>query len=260
MKDYQHIELIKQEHTAAIWLSRPEKRNAINAQMAVELIEILTLLTSDEQTYIVLLRGRGDAFCAGADLTWMESQTLPHEEQPENLLPRLLKKLFYFPKPIIAVVHGSAMGGALGMIACADYVLAEENSRFAFSEVRLGLIPATIAPFVVRRIGEFKARELMICGAAIEAFQALEAGLVSIIAPASALEEEKENLCNLLRINAPKAMQKCKQLLQHIAENQFNDELFDYCTDKLREVRKGDEAREGIMAFKEKRKAVWRIH
>ncbi len=258
MKSYYHIEAIKEGHKATIWLSRPEKRNALNAQMTVELIDILNLLASDKQTDQVVLRGRGEVFCAGADLNWMENNILPQEERPEHLLPWLLKKLFYFPKPLIAIVHGSAMGGALGMIACADFVLAEENSKFAFSEVRLGLIPATIAPFVVRRIGEFNARRLMILGSVFDTIQVRKAGLVDIISSKENLDKDIENLCNDLGKNAPQAMQQCKHLLQHIVENDFNDNLFDYCADKLMEIRESDEALEGIAAFKEKRKAVWR--
>ncbi len=239
-------------------LARPEKRNAINEQMAAELIRFLNGAGTDDNVDMLVLQGEGNSFCAGADLGWMNSNDLPEKSRPSFLLPKLFKALFYFPKPLIVMVKGAAMGGALGLIAAADFVLAADDARFAFSEVRLGLVPATISPFVVRRIGEYNARRLMLKGSIIGAEEAFKVGLADVVVPLSDLEQEADRLCNELEKNGPVAMRACKTMIQHVAENTIDDELIAHTAAILEKVRKSSEAREGIAAFREKRKAIWR--
>ena len=258
MKTFQTIKRTTNGHAATIWLSRPEKRNAIDQAMAVELPEALNAASADDDISVLILRGEGSTFCAGADLNWMSSSDLPIESQPAYLLPRLFKCIFYFSKPLIVVVQGTAMGGAMGLIAAGDFVLAADNARFAFSEVRLGLVPATISPFVVRRTGEYKARQLMLRGSVINAKDAMQAGLADAIVPATTIEDEIKLLCQELDKNGPKAMRTCKEMLLHVAEHRLNDKLMEYTADILEKIRSGNEAREGIKAFIEKRNAVWR--
>ncbi len=245
-------------HITTIWLNLPRTRNAIDSQMAAELSTLLGKLEQDEQVRVVVLRGRGKAFCAGADLHWMNDQGLKPDKKPSYVLPRLFMSLFGFPKPLLAVVHGAAMGGAMGLIACADFVLATEDARFAFSEVRLGLVPATISPFVIRRTGEFRARQLMLTGAELDAELAREAGLVDIALSSDQLEDRLGELCNQLTGNAPGAVKTSKQLLIHIAGKGLNNDLLDHTSIVLEKTRQGREAEEGIRAFIEKRKPGWK--
>ncbi len=258
MKSYQTIKRTTSRHTETIWLSRPEKRNAIDQAMAVELPEALDAAAADDDVSVLILRGEESTFCAGADLNWMNSSDLPEESKPEKLLPKLFKSIFYFPKPLIIVVQGTAMGGALGLIAAGDFVMATDDARFAFSEVRLGLVPATISPFVVRRIGEYKARQLMLKGSSISAKEAMQAGLADVIGPATDIEDEIKRLCQELGKNGPKAMRTCKEMLLHVAEQRLDDKLMAYTAEILEKIRSGNEAREGMRAFIEKRDAVWR--
>lgn len=258
MKSFQTIKRSTIHNATTIWLSRPAKRNAIDAKMAVELVEALDAATADDDVSMVILRGEGSTFCAGADLNWMKASDLPIESQPGKLLPKLFKNLFYSPKPLIIIVQGTAMGGALGLIAAGDFVLAADMARFAFSEVKLGLVPATISPFVIRRIGEYKARQLMLRGDVINAAEAKQSGLVDIIMPTSQIEDELNYLVRELEKNGPVAMRACKGMLLHIAEQRLDEQLMAYTAEILEKIRSGNEAREGMKAFIEKRDAVWR--
>lgn len=257
MPNFNTIRYCTKGHIAEVSLARPEKRNAIDARMAAEIVAAMGLAGSCESTHVVVLKGLGKDFCAGADLHWMNSSGHTTDEQPAMLLSKLFETLFRFPKPLVAVVHGSAMGGALGLIAAGDFVYATHEARFAFSEVRLGLVPATISPFVVRRIGETRARQLMLLGDNVNAEEALQAGLVDRIFSGQEIEAETAALCTKLAENAPVAMQTCKQLIRYVAAHELNDDLLAYTSQILEKVRNSDEAREGFLAFKEKRKAVW---
>ncbi len=258
MSTFKNIVIEYGRYSATIWLSRPEKRNAIDHQMASELLEILEILQENKKILMVIVRGKGSHFCAGADLKWMDRKDLPNDLQAGTLLPKLFMACYIFPKPLIAMVHGTVMGGALGLMACADFVIAEENSRFRFSEVSLGLIPATISPVVIRRIGEFKARQFMLLGDVIDVPQALGAGLVDHKGSTEDMEAYKEYLCNIFAGNAPNAMENCKKLIITVSGKNIEKKLFDYTARLLDEVRKGAEAREGMRAFAEKREPVWK--
>ncbi len=258
MKAFHTIKIIINDQIATIWLSRPEKLNAIDQEMAVELREALNALAVDDDVSALVLRGEGSAFCAGADLGWMNDTNLDQDCRPGSLLPPLFKTIFYFPKPLVVVVQGKALGGAFGLMVAGDFVLACSDATFAFAEVRLGLVPATISPFVVRRIGEFKARQLMLKGASFGVTDALHAGLIDLVAPSSAMESELKNLCQELQKNGPGAMRTCKRMLIHISENKLDNNLFAYTSETLETIRSGAEAREGMNAFIEKRQAVWR--
>ena len=258
MNAFKTIKFSITRHIATLCLARHEKRNAINEQMAAELLQALEVVTTDDNIDMLILKGEGSSFCAGADLVWMNSDDLPEKSRPSFLLPQLFKKLFYLPKPLIVMVNGAAMGGALGLIAAADFVLAADDARFAFSEVRLGLVPATISPYVVKRIGEYNARRLMLRGNTIGAKEVLKSGLADVVVPFSELEAEAEGLCRELEQNGPEAMRISKKLIQHVSEHVIDDELIAHTAAILEKVRISSEAKEGIAAYREKRKAIWR--
>ncbi|MFO7873147.1 MAG: enoyl-CoA hydratase-related protein [Bacteroidales bacterium] len=257
MGDTQYIVAQMEDHICTIWLSRPEKRNAINYTMAVELVGLMKQLEKDEMLRAVIIRGEGKAFCAGADLGWMHNDNLKPEEEPDSLLPNLFHTFYSFNKPLIAVVHGHVMGGALGIMAAADFVIATNSALFSFSEVKLGLIPATISPYVIRRTGEFNARRLMLSGKQIHATEARQAGLVDIIAEDNRLEDEINHLTQELLQNSPMALQACKELILSVAGQPLTQTLFDENARALKKVRQHQEAKEGMQAFLEKRKPEW---
>ncbi|TVR39103.1 MAG: enoyl-CoA hydratase/isomerase family protein [Bacteroidia bacterium] len=255
---YTNIEIEKDGLTATLWLSRADKRNAINQRMAVELLQALSDLSEDTGTRVLFVRGRGPAFCAGADLGWMTQEGLPPEQQPPLVLSRLFNAFYTFPKPMILLAHGRVMGGAMGLLAGADFVLAEEKTVFAFSEVRLGLIPATISPFVIRRMGEFKARQFMLSGIAMGTNEALASGLIDTAGSEDSLIARKDYLCEEILSGAPDAVKKCKELIIKVSGLCLDEDLFDYTTRSLNDVRRSEEAMEGWLAFREKRDPEWK--
>jgi len=258
MENYETIAVEKKDYICTLWLARPEKRNAINRQMAAELVLFLASAEDDPHIRVVILRGQGDYFCAGGDLKWMsQSDSLPPKERSGRVLAELYLSFFRFPKPLIALVHGAAMGGALGMIANSDFVLAENQTVFSFSEVKLGLIPSTISPFVIKRIGELNARQLMLSAAKINAAEAIGFRLADKAGTMGQLEQYVRELAIEMAGNAPEAMKACKRLIQHVAGKDIDFELSKYTADLLTKLQKGEEAQEGMKAFLEKRKPAW---
>lgn len=258
MKHYQSIEVQTDNMVLTIWLNRIGKRNAMNGQMVEELSHCLSILENDDSVRVVVLRGRGGYFCAGGDLSWMGSgETLPEENRPATLLARLFADMYSFPKPLVAVVHGAALGGALGLVSTADFVLAEPGATLSFSELRLGLIPAVISPFVIRRIGIARARKLMLSARKLSAEEAEMIGFVDRIVPADEMETALADFCAGLISLAPKAMKACKKMLNRVSELQLGDELTKYTAGQLHHIQHGDEAREGVAAFFEKRRPSW---
>jgi len=258
MEKYETIAVEKKNYICTLWLARPEKRNAINRQMAAELISFLASAENDPQIRVVILRGKGDFFCAGGDLKWMSqgAELLP-DDRSGKVLAGLYLSLYRFPKPLITMVHGAAMGGALGLIACSDFVLAENQAVFSFSEVKLGLVPATISPFVIKRIGELNARQLMLSGEKINTTEAVRMHLADKAGSHEQLIAIAMGLSTNLAGNAPEAMKTCKRLIQQVANKEIDSQLSEYTADLLTSLQGSDEAQEGMRAFLEKRKPAW---
>lgn len=258
MEKFETIAVEIKDHICTLWLARPDKRNAINRQMAAELLSFLALAENDSNIRVVILRAQGNFFCAGADLSWMSQiDCLPPKERSGRVLAELYYSFFCFPKPLITLVHGAAIGGAIGMIASSDFVLAENNAIFSFSEVKLGLVPATISPFVIRRIGELNTKQLMLSGAKIDATEAINFRLADKAGTIEQLEQYAHKLSIELTENAPEAMIACKKLIQYVADKDINLKLSKYTAELLTSLQKGKEAQEGMKAFLEKRKPVW---
>ncbi len=258
MEKFEAIVVEKENYICTLWLARPEKRNAINRQMAAELVSFLASAENDPQIRVVILRGQGDFFCAGGDLKWMsQGDELLPEDRSGDVLAGLYLSLYRFPKPLITIVHGAAMGGALGLIACADFVLAENQAVFSFSEVKLGLVPATISPFVIKRIGELNARQLMLSGEKINASEAVRMHLADKAGSIEQLITFAMELSTNMAGNAPEAMKTCKRLIQQVTGKEIDHSLSKYTADLLTKLQKGEEAQEGMKAFLEKRKPTW---
>lgn len=245
---------------ATLTLHREEVRNAMNIKMIRELNRTFKELNENREIRIILLRGEGQDFSAGADLKWMREGL---EQSPEQLLAesKELAGLFgiiqHAAHVVVASVRGRVMGGANGLIAASDIVVAEETARFAFSEVKLGLIPATIAPFVLRKIGYSRARELMLTGRLFHAKEALDIGLVHVVCGEGKLQETTDEWIRELLSNGPQAMQGVRSLLDKLISPDVPDELEDYTAELIAGYRTSGEGQEGIRAFFEKRKPAW---
>ena len=261
MSTYQTIELKINDRIATLWLNRPDVRNAFNDVMISELIDCLTEVGQDEGIIALVLRGKGKVFCGGADIQWMRGfaeQSYEEDYQGSQRLAQCFHAFYRLPQPTVAVVHGAAFGGANGLIAACDMAYGVENTTFAFSEVKIGIIPATIAPYVIRRTGEAAARELMLTG---RRFDGTEAARVGLINRSFLTKEDTEayvqQIVGELKTAAPGAMRHCKQLISTVAQVASVEETMDYTARMIADARASDEGQEGMQAFLEKRKPKW---
>jgi methylglutaconyl-CoA hydratase len=245
-----------QGSVATIWLNRPGVHNALNGMMITEFREALHRLNTDPEIRIIVFRGKGPGFCAGADLLWMQQATrlAPEENYRECYsLARCFSEIATSPKTTLALIHGAAIGGACGLIAAADLALASESAEFAFSEVRLGLVPATIAPYVIHKIGRACALELLLTG---RRFNAREAALMGFITSAWTDEDFDAGVSSMLKAllaGRPGAQQKIKTLLNELPGSSIDESLVEQTARLIAEVRVSAEAQEGIRTFLQKR-------
>lgn len=244
---------------AEVVLTRPEVRNALNSQMIEELARVFDQTRTDERVRAVVIRGEGKAFCAGADLNWMRASVeLSERENRDDArrLANLLEMINAFPKPVIAQVHGAAVGGGVGLVGACDVVVAQEGTVFTFSEVRLGLVPAMITPFVLPKIGEGCARRFFLTGERFDAQQAKAIGLVHEVVEAARLHETVRELAEKIALAGPRALQKTKELLR-IVTGLPREQMLETCVATIASARASDEGQEGVRAFLEKRKPAW---
>ena len=245
---------------ATVTMNRPDSHNALNADLIEALTRCFEELAEDQETRVVVLSGEGRSFCAGADIGYMrETVGLSYEENLEDA--RRLAMMFWTidecPKPVVAKVLGAAMGGGAGLLAVADVVVADSEARFAFSEVRLGIGPATIAPFVVRKIGTSHARSLFLTGERFDAERAREIGLVHRIVSRDGLDEAVEEKVGELLEGGPVAQATIKGLLRRLETTEPMDAP-GLTARVISELRTGEEGQEGLAAFLEKREPGWR--
>lgn len=261
MNTFNHIELHIQDQVAAISLNRPEKHNALNTEMIAELTAAFQQINAGQNIRAALLRGYGPSFCAGADLNYMKSIAGFGEEENKQdalRLAQLFENIYTCPKPLIAVLHGAVFGGANGLSAACDLVLADEKTVFAFSEVKLGISPATISPYVIRRCGETAARELMLTGRRFTATEAERFQLVNKLTKPENREEILDTYIREFRSAAPTALAECKQMIRELgSENNATGPLMDYTASLIAKQRASAEGQEGMTAFFEKRKPKW---
>lgn len=242
-------------------LNRPEKRNAFDAVIIQQLIDAFTHINNDPNTKVTILRSEGKHFSAGADLGWMRG--MADNSHQENLddsrqLARLMSVLNTLSRPVICLIQGAAYGGAVGLVACCDIVIAEEQSRFCLSEVKLGLIPAVISPYVVRAIGERQARRYFISAEVFNARQAEHYGLVHrVCEDVAAMESRCDELLAQLALNGPEAMQAAKDLVFAVSQKPIDDTVIDDTAHRIADIRVGEEGQEGLNAFLNKRRANW---
>ncbi|MCB2219485.1 MAG: enoyl-CoA hydratase/isomerase family protein [Bacteroidetes bacterium] len=259
MKEFQTIKFECSASIGIIWLNRPDIHNAFNDVMIAELTDCFLEIEKMKDIRLVILRGNGKSFCAGADLNYMKGiAKFGYKENYEDgkKLARLFTTVYNCSCPTLAVVHGACFGGANGLIAACDIVIAEENTKFAFSEVKLGIAPATIGPFVLKRTGEFKGKELMMTGRRFTGKEAEKAGLVNRMVTENELEDVVTGYIKEFKSAAPGAVKATKEMIVKVM-NEGGSGITEYTADLIAGLRASDEGQEGMAAFLEKRKADW---
>jgi methylglutaconyl-CoA hydratase len=246
---------------ARVVLNRPDVHNALDDRLIGDLTLSLEKIAADRAVRLVLLTGQGTSFCAGGDLNWMRRTADYTYEQ--NLadamnLAKLLATLNTLPQPTLALVNGPAYGGGVGLVACCDIAIAAETAKFSLSEVRLGLIPATISPYVVRKIGESKARRYFLTAEVFEAADAEKIGLVHEVVAASGLAEAAGWFIKRLREGGPASQAAAKQLIARVAGAPIDEALMEDTAKRIADQRASPEGKEGTEAFLAKRPPSWR--
>ena len=240
-------------------LNRPEVKNAFDEELITLLNNALKAL-KNEDVRVLQLRAAGDHFSAGADLAWMKkAQTLRLKDNYKDALKlaKLLKRLYCFPAPVISVITGAAYGGASGLIAASDLAFASDSSHFCFSEVRLGLIPSVISPYVIRAIGERQARRYFLTAEVFKADLAKTLGLIHDVYSKDQLEPAVQEVTEQLLGCGPKAQRNAKKLIREISNKALDDEVMALTAKRIADIRVTAEAKEGLTAFFEKRRPEW---
>ena len=249
------VRLDRHGPVATITIDRPAARNALGLELIVELGQLFAALAVDA-TRVIVLTGAGEVFCAGADIDWMRrSRDLSDEANIADAaaMRAMLESIDSCPKPVVARVNGAALGGGAGMVACADVAVAAEGATFGFTEARLGLIPATISPYVLRTIGPGAARALFVTGRRFDAAQALRIGLVHALAATDGLDAAVTSVVDDLLACGPVAIAETKRLVRDATASLALDDL----PVRLASVRAAPEAQEGLAAFLRKQRPGW---
>ena len=248
-------------HVAEVWLNRPEVRNAFNDGVISELTAAFRTLGGDADLRAIVLGGHGKAFCAGADLGWMRAMADYSWEQNHADAARLAEMLWTLwscPVPLVGRVHGDCYAGGLGLAAVCDVLVAAEGMHFCLSEARLGLLPATIGPYVVRAMGEQAARRYFVTAERFSAAQAQAMGFVHELVSADGLDARVAEIVATLVANGPAAAKACKQLVKDVAGRPLDAALRDDTARRIADIRASTEGREGVRAFLDKREPSWR--
>lgn len=241
-------------------LNRPEVKNAFNGQLIHELINLLEETEESEDIKVLILSGKGDSFCAGGDLNYMKSigKNSFEENKADALnMARLMQCLHEYPKPTLARVHGAAFGGGVGLLSCCDMAFGSEKTKICLSEVRIGMIAATIGPYVLKAIGPRNAHRYMLSAEILLPQDAKKAGFLSDVYPSELLDEKIFDLGLKISKNAPNAVEISKALLLNIHNQPIEEGLIEYTAEIIAAARASEEGREGLSSFLEKRKPKW---
>jgi methylglutaconyl-CoA hydratase len=247
-------------HIARVILNRPEVRNAFNETLIAELTQAFEMLGQAPDVRVIILQGNGPSFCAGADLNWMRA--MADNSREENLagatrMAEMLHTVWRCPKPVIAMVHGDTYAGGMGLVATCDIVVASDNVHFCLSEAKVGLLPATIGPYVIRAMGEQASRRYFVTAERFGATEAHRIGFVHEIVAAEALERKVHEIASAIVANSPAAVRESKGLVKDVAGKPVEPPLIADTASRIADIRASDEGKEGIRAFLEKRKPSW---
>ena len=247
---------------ARVWLDRPEVRNAFNPTAIAELKQVFTELSSDDSLRAIVLGGHGKAFCAGADLSWMRTMAGYDWEQNRadaQALADMLFAIWRCPVPVVGRVQGDCYAGGVGLAAVCDVLVAAEGVNFCLSEAKLGLLPGTISPYVIRAMGEQAARRYFVTAERFSAAQAAAMGFVHEVCSADALDTKVAEIVATLVANGPMAARACKLLVQDVAGLPLDAPLRAETARRIADIRASDEGKEGVQSFLHKRKPAWLV-
>ena len=242
-------------------LNRPQVHNAFDDSMIADLTLAFEQIQSNDAVRVLILQGAGKSFCAGADLNWMRKIAGYDEEQNFNDASRLatmMNRLYRIPRPTVGVIHGNVFGGGTGLVACCDIAIASTNTTLSLSEVRLGLVPSVISPYVIEAIGSREARRYFLTGERFDAQTACRIGLIQEFVKPENLPVLRDQITQALLDGAPYAQQHAKSLIQSIRSKPIGEETMDQTARLIARVRASDEGKEGTSAFFEKRPPSWR--
>lgn len=257
--DFNTILYERRQQVAWLTFNRPKVHNAFNAELIEEVTEALHRVKKDGEVRVVVLTGNGKSFCAGADLNWLREiigYSFKQNLEESMALAEVLFQLYSLPKPTIALVNGAAIGGGTGFLSACDMALAAKEATFGLSEVKIGLVPAAISPYVIRKIGESKAREYFLTGKRISARKAKEIGLVNDVVSLDKLHGSADRLIKNLLTSGPEAMASCKELIMRTSSARVED-VKEFTANMIAGLRVSKEGQEGMASFLEKRKPNW---
>ena len=245
---------------ARVTLNRPEVRNAFNEGLIAELTTAFAMLGQRQDLRAIVLAAEGKAFCAGADLNWMKAMagySWDENHADATRLADMLWAIYSCPLPVIARVQGDVYAGGVGLVACADIVVAASTAGFCLSEAKLGLLPATIGPYVVKALGEQASRRYFVTAERFSAEEAHRLGLVHEVVTADALDAQVDQLTAAITANGPAAVRACKQLVKDVAGREVTPALRDDTARRIADIRASAEGREGVQSFLDKARPGW---
>jgi methylglutaconyl-CoA hydratase len=254
------LQIEREGFVARVWLNRPDVRNAFNDGVIAELRNAFDALAADTSLRAIVLGGRGKAFCAGADLSWMKTMagyTWEQNRADAQALADMLWAIYRCPVPVVGRIQGDCYAGGVGLAAVCDVLVAADGVQFCLSEARLGLLPATISPYVIRAMGEQAARRYFVTAERFSAAQAAAMGFVHEVCVADALDAKVDEIVATLVGNGPMALRACKALVQDVAGQPVSAALREETARRIADVRASDEGREGVQSFLGKRKPAW---
>jgi methylglutaconyl-CoA hydratase len=255
-----HIDIKISGFTATVTLNRPEVRNAFNDEVIAELTAAFKAINADEKLRCVVIAANGKAFCAGADLNWMKAMagySWEENRADAQKLADMLWTLDQCPVPVVGRIQGDCYAGGMGLAAICDVLVAVDTATFCLSEARLGLLPATISPYVVRALGQQASRRYMVTAERFSATRAHELGMVQELCTAETLDAKLEEIVGLLVANGPKAARECKRLVRDVSGVAISEALRAETARRIADVRASDEGREGLQSFLNKRAPSW---
>ncbi len=257
--NYTTLEYVKENQTAQVIFNRPEIHNAFNATVITEMAELFSRIAEDDSIRAVVLTGVGKSFCAGADLNWMRavvSQSFEENLAEANALADLFYQIYTFRRPVIGKINGAAIGGGTGFVAVCDIAVAARSATFSFSEVKIGVVPACIGPYVINKIGEGKARELFITGERMGAERAHSVGLINKVVDDAQLDSEVAQVVHAIRTSGPEAVATAKRLVSEVPR-MTPEQFRPYTAEMIAKLRISAEGQEGMDSFLNKRTPSW---
>ena len=257
------LSVVREAKTATVTLNRPDTRNAFNEETIAEITRAFRELGADDDLRGIVLAANGPAFCAGADLNWMKKMAgYTHAENHADALQlaEMLRTIYLCPKPVVAKVQGDCYAGGMGLVAACDIIVAVDEANFCLSEVKLGLIPATISPYVIKAMGENASRRYFLTAERFSAREALRIGFAHEVVAAGELDAKVAEIVKALVNNSPSAVRQAKALVRDVVGQTVDDALLADTAERIAHIRASEQGREGVASFLEKRKPNWLTH